>query len=94
MSEVRDVLIRARALIDTPEKWTQGEFARAANGDPVTPDHPPGVFYPTASTRVTELERDGMLKRTGRTRRTSQGREADVLVLTKAAEDAVGGMAA
>jgi hypothetical protein len=32
-----------------------------------------GVFYATASTRVTELERDGMLKRTGRTRRTSHG---------------------
>lgn len=33
---VREHLIAAKALIDTPEKWAQGELARDANNDPVS----------------------------------------------------------
>lgn len=32
MNEVQTVLITARALIDTPEKWTKGTYARDAEG--------------------------------------------------------------
>jgi hypothetical protein len=42
-----------------------------------------GVTYVTASTRLTELVRDGFLERTGRTRPTANGRDADVLVLAE-----------
>ena len=31
----RRIIARARALIATPGTWTQGEFARDANGEPV-----------------------------------------------------------
>jgi hypothetical protein len=32
----RRIIDRARALIATPESWTQGEFARKADGEPVS----------------------------------------------------------
>lgn len=35
-----DVLERAAALIEQPGKWTQGAFARAANGNPIGPLSP------------------------------------------------------
>lgn len=44
----------------------------------------------TASTRLTELVRDGLLERTGQTRPTSNGRDADVLKLSGSAFEAAG----
>lgn len=34
---VAETLRRAKALIDAPEKWTKGEFARNAKGRPCLP---------------------------------------------------------
>ena len=33
-----EFLRKAKSLIDTPDKWTQGEFATDRNGTPVDPD--------------------------------------------------------
>lgn len=33
-----EILREARALIDAPEKWTQGEWARDSHGDASSPD--------------------------------------------------------
>ena len=37
MSHTSDTLSRARALLDSPESWTQGALARDATGVPVEP---------------------------------------------------------
>jgi hypothetical protein len=36
----REYLIAARARIEKPENWTQGFFARDANGETCMPGHP------------------------------------------------------
>lgn len=45
--QVFELLIAAKAKIDTPEKWTQGTFARDVNARPVSPTD--GVGYPNAT---------------------------------------------
>ena len=35
MNAVQEALTKARARIDTPEKWTRGAFGRDANGAPL-----------------------------------------------------------
>lgn len=42
---LKENLIRAKALITDPEKWTQGAYARDANGCIVPPDDPSAVCY-------------------------------------------------
>src|SRR5262245_66132246 len=44
-----------------------------------------GMRHQTCSARCSELKRDGLLVRTGRTARTSSGSLADVLVLARSA---------
>lgn len=39
MKSVREVLVAARALIDTPEKWTKGSMGRTASGACVVASH-------------------------------------------------------
>ena len=39
------IIEQARALIATPETWTQGEFARAADGNPVSWRSPQAVQF-------------------------------------------------
>lgn len=41
----REILIAARALIAAPEGWTQGEYARDADGCAVDPDNPDAVCF-------------------------------------------------
>ena len=41
----RRIIEQARALIATPETWTQGEFARAADGNPVSWRSPQAVQF-------------------------------------------------
>lgn len=41
----RRIIERARALIATPQTWTQGEFARDANGQPVNWRSPDAVQF-------------------------------------------------
>ena len=43
----REILIAARALIDTPEKWTQFESARNINGVGCHPRSPDAVCFCT-----------------------------------------------
>jgi hypothetical protein len=63
----------------TPEGLTAAAASEAAD-----------VFYPSASTRITELEGKGLLVRTGETRSTPNGRQADVLTLAPSALAAAG----
>lgn len=42
---LKDNLIAARALIDTPEKWTRHTFARNADGLPVNNDSEKAVCF-------------------------------------------------
>lgn len=42
---MRDTLIAARALIDTPDKWLKGHWARDADGGQVFPTNPDAVCY-------------------------------------------------
>lgn len=46
-----------------------------------------GIAYVSSSTRLTELVRGGLVERTGHTRPTSSGTQADVLVVTQAGRD-------
>ncbi len=39
-ASVRDVLVKARELIATPDRWTKGAFARTEAGAIVPPDRP------------------------------------------------------
>ena len=41
----RQIVESARALIATPETWTQGEFARDARGEPVSWRSPKAVQF-------------------------------------------------
>lgn len=41
----RQIVERARALIATPQTWTQGEFARDAHGEPVSWRSPKAVQF-------------------------------------------------
>ena len=41
----RQIVESARALIATPEAWTQGEFARDAHGEPVSWRSPKAVQF-------------------------------------------------
>ena len=41
----RQIIERARALIATPQMWTQGEFARDAHGEPVNWRSPKAVQF-------------------------------------------------
>lgn len=41
----REILIAARALIATPERWTQGDRARDAAGAPIDPCDPRAVCW-------------------------------------------------
>lgn len=40
-----EILIKAKGLIDTPEKWTQGEFARSEKGLSVQPTSPRATCF-------------------------------------------------
>lgn len=41
----REVLIAAKALIDTPEKWTQGWYAKDANGKHISDQSPDATCF-------------------------------------------------
>ena len=41
----QEILIAAKAKIDTPDKWTKGDFAQNSDGDPVPSKSPYAVCF-------------------------------------------------
>lgn len=40
-----EILIKAKSLIDTPQKWTQGEYAKSEKGRRVQPTSPRATCF-------------------------------------------------
>lgn len=60
---VREVLVAARALIDTPEKWVKGTVAAYANGDRCSVDSPKACRFCAYGSLLLATERDADLVR-------------------------------